>query len=158
MAEYTNLSQTVAPNSAVTFSDTPVPCNRGLIRHREGTGVFNLSGAVPNTNNVCPCGCGKKNRSANYLVEFSANIAVPTTGTAGEISLAFTLGPAAIPVSQMIVTPTATGAFFNVSRAMNIQVWSGCCQDFSVINTSTQEILVDDANLVITRPDLNVTM
>ena len=155
MAEYSNLSQTVAQNATVTFDETPVPCNRGLIRHRDGSGVFNLSGAVPN--NGCRCGCNR-NRSANYLAEFSANIAIPATGTAGPISLAFVIGGTILPSSQMIVTPTVTGAYFNVSRAMNIQVWNGCCENFGVINTSTQEILVQNANLVITRPDLNVTI
>ncbi len=149
MAEYSaNVVQTVNPNNAVIFSEAPVPCRRGLIRHRDETGAFLLKGYVPQS----PCGCCAN--SAEYLVLFSANIAIPTGGTVGEISLALTIDGAVIPASTMIVTPAAVEDFFNVSVAVNAQIWKGCCETLSVVNTSTQPILVQNANIVISRPDL----
>ena len=39
MAEFiANLQQEVQPNAAIVFTDTIVPCNRGLIEHRNDTG------------------------------------------------------------------------------------------------------------------------
>ena len=152
MAEYSsNALQTVAQNASVLFTESPVPCTRGLVRHRDGSGSFLLKGYVPRMS----CGCCPQ--SAEYLCLFGANIAVPTGGTVGEISLAIAIDGSVIPSSQMRVTPTAVENFYNVSCAVNAQIWRGCCETISVINTSTQEILVQNANIVISRPDLNVT-
>lgn len=152
MAEYSaNAAQTVAPNSTVIFTDSPVPCNRGLIRHRDETGSFLLKGYVPRS----ACGCCPQ--AAEYFARFGANIAIPEGGTAGEISLALAIDGTIIPSSTMIVTPAAVGEYFNVSVAVNAQIWRGCCETLSVINTSTQAINVQNANIVISRPDLNVT-
>lgn len=152
MAEYSNNAiQTVNPGETVIFTETPVPCNRGFVRHREGTGNFVLSGWTPRKS----CGC--RQSSASYLVDFGANIAVPATGTAGEISVALTVDGSTIPATTMTVTPAATGRYFNVSRAANVPVWNGCCQSFSIRNTSTQPILVQNANVIFSRPDLSVT-
>lgn len=152
MAEYSsNALQTVAQNGSVIFTESPVPCTRGLIRHREGSGSFLLKGYVPST----PCGCAAK--SAEYLALFGANVAIPTGGTVGEISLALAIDGSVIPSSTMIVTPAAVEEFFNVSCAVNAQIWRGCCETLSVVNTSDQSILVQNANIVISRPDLNVT-
>lgn len=150
MAEYSaNTTQVVAPGNTVVFTDTPVPCKRGFVRHREGSGNFLLSGKTPNS---CCC-----NKEANYLVEFGANIAVPEDGTVGEISLALALDGSVIPASEMVVTPSAVNTLFNVSRAINVQIWNGCCETITVVNTSSQDIQVANANIIITRPDLVVT-
>ena len=152
MAEYSsNALQTVAQNGAVVFTDSPVPCTRGLIRHRDGSSTFLLNGYVPR----CSCGCYPE--SAEYLCMFGANIAIPTGGTVGAISLGLAIDGSIIPTSQMIVTPAAVEEFFNVSCAVNAQIWRGCCETISIVNTSDQEILVQNANIVISRPDLNVT-
>lgn len=154
MAEFTGATeQTVATNQPVLFTANPVPCNRGFVRWREGAGVFNLSGYVPNRGG-CVC---KRQKSAVYLIDFGANIAVPTGGTVGEISLAIAIGGVVIPSSIMRVTPAAVEQFFNVSRAINAQVWKGCCEDVSIVNTSGVDILVSDANVIFSRPDLNVS-
>lgn len=155
MAEFSNNAlQTVNPGESVVFSNNPVPCNRGFVRHRDETGNFLLSGWVPNSG--CRCRCNR-NDAAVYLVDFSANIAVPTGGTVEEISLAVTIDGATIPSSQMIVTPAAVEEFFNVSVAINAQVWRGCCETVTVRNTSEQPILVQNANIIFSRPDLMVT-
>lgn len=156
MAEYSaNAIQVVAPGAPVVFTDAPVPCTRGLVRHRDDSGNFLLSGYVPN-NYRCGCGCNN-GKQANYLCEFGANISIPADGTAEAISLALAIDGSVIPSSQMTVTPTAVDTLFNVSRAINVEVWNGCCENVSVINTSTQAIQVVNANIIFTRPDLVVT-
>lgn len=152
MAEYSaNAVQTVNPGESIIFTESPVPCNRGLIKHRDGSGNFLLSGWIPSRG----CGCGSK--SANYLVDFGANISIPTGGTAGPISVAIAIDGGTIPTSQMIVTPAAVGEYFNVSRAINVGIFRGCCETVTVRNTSDQPIQVQNANIILTRPDLAVT-
>lgn len=156
MAEYSaNALQTVNPGETIIFTETPVPCKRGFVRHRDDTGTFLLSGYVPNSFN-CGCCCNRVN-SANYLIDFGANIAIPTGGAVGEISVAITIDGSTIPSSTMIVTPAAVEQFFNVSRAINAQIWRGCCESIAIRNTSDQPILVQNANVIITRPDLVMT-
>lgn len=156
MAEYSsNAIQTVNPGETVVFTENPVPCERGFVRHRDGTGEFLLRGWIPNRR-TCGCLCNA-DATANFFVDFGANIAIPEDGTAGEISLAFTLDGTTIPATTMIVTPTAVNQYFNVSRAADAGVWKNCCQSFAIRNTSTQPILVQNANIVFTRPDLAVT-
>ena len=157
MAEWSaNAVQTVNAGEAVVFTNNPVPCERGFVRHRDETGNFLLSGWTP-SNSCCCCCCNKNKKSATYLVDFSANIAVPTGGTVEAISLAITIDGATIPSSQMVVTPAAVEEFFNVSVAVNAQVWKGCCETITVENTSAQPILVQNANIIFSRPDLAVT-
>ena len=152
MAEYSaNAVQTVNPGESIIFTESPVPCNRGFVKHRDGSGNFLLSGWVPSR------GCGCTPKSANYLVDFGANIAVPTGGTAGPISVAISIDGGTIPTSQMIVTPAAVEEFFNVSRAINVEIFRGCCETVTIRNTSDQPILVQNANVILTRPDLAVT-
>lgn len=145
--------QTVNPGESVIFSVTEVPCNRGFVRHREGTGNFLFSGKVFNRGG-CRC-CSSQ--TANYMVEFGANIAIPTGGTVGAISLAITIDGATIPSSQMIVTPAAVEEFQNVSVAKIVDVFKNCCQTVTVRNISDQPILVENANIVVSRPDMNIT-
>lgn len=57
----------------------------------------------------------------------------------------------------MIVTPAAVEEFFNVSVSKTIPIWNGCCQTVSVRNTSEIPILVQNANITFSRPDLVVT-
>lgn len=152
MAEYSaNALQTVNPGETIVFTESPDPCRRGLVRHRDGTGNFLLSGWVPNIG--CGCRC-RRQKSAEYLVDFGANIAIPTGETVGPISVALTIDGATIPASQMIVTPAAVEEFFNVSRAINAQIWNGCCESVAIRNTSDIPILVQNANVIFSRPDL----
>lgn len=146
-----NAVQTVNPGEAIVFTEAPVPCTRGFVRHRDGSGNFLLAGKVLRKS----CGCYPQ--SATYLVDFGANIAIPTGGTVGAISVALTIDGATIPSSQMEVTPAAVEEYFNVSRAINAQVWSGCCETVTIRNTSDQPILVQNANVLFSRPDLAVT-
>ena len=90
-------------------------------------------------------------------MDFGANIAIPTGGTVGSISLALTLDGATLPTTQMTVTPAAVEEYWNVSDATILGVWRGCCQTLTVRNISDQPILVQNANIIFSRPDMNVT-
>lgn len=150
MAEFSaNALQTVNPGQPIVFTENPVPCTRGMVRHRDGTGNFLLSGYTPGGS-----GCCRRNNSANYLVDFGCNIAIPTSGTVGAISVALAIDGATIPSSTMIITPAAVNEYFNISRAINAQIWKGCCETLSVVNVSDQPILVQNANIIFSRPDL----
>ena len=89
--------------------------------------------------------------SINYMVDFGANIAVPTGETVGPISVAYEIEGATLGGTTMTVTPAAVEEFFNVSRATNVPIWLGCCESFAVRNISSIPILVQNANLVIVR-------
>lgn len=151
MAEYSAIAvQTVNPGESITFTETASPCRRGFVRHNDGTGNFLLSGWLPD--NGCPC-CNY-NSSAAYLVDFGCNIAIPTGGTIGEISVAFAVDGGTEAASIMRVTPAAVEEYFNVSRSKEVDIFSNCCQTVTIRNTSDQPILVENASLRITRPDL----
>lgn len=153
MAEYSaNATQIVNPGESIVFTDTPVPCSRGFVRHREGSGNFLLAGWVPNS-----FGCCRRNRAANYLVDFGANISIPEGGTVEPISVAITIDGSTVPATTMEVTPAAADQYFNVSRAANVMVWAGCCETVTIRNTSNQPIQVENANVLFTRPDLAVS-
>ena len=138
MAEYLAVSaQEVAVNENVIFTNTAVQGNN-CIKHREGSGIVTLRGIT----NQC---------RARYFVDFSANIAVPTGGTAGAISLAIAISGEPVLSSQMISAPAAVGQYNNVSSGIYVDVPAGCCANIAVKNTSAQSINVANANLVVTR-------
>lgn len=138
MAEYVAVaSQTVTQNGNVIYSNTAVG-GSNCIRHREGSGIITLRGLT-------------NQRRARFFVDFSANVAVPSTGTAGEISLTIAISGEPVLSSQMISTPAAVSQYNNVSAGMYVDVPSGCCVNIAVENTSTQAVDVKNANIVITR-------
>lgn len=135
-----NAVQTVSAGQNVLFTDTPVRCNRGYVVHRAGSGLVTLRG-------ICN-GCSP---IARYRVLFGGNLAVPTGGTVGAISVALALGGEAIPTTTATVTPTAVGAAYNAVTAAFVDVPRGCCATLSVRNISTEAIDVANANLLIER-------
>ena len=147
MAEWTAVAvQTVNPGESIVFTENPVPCNRGLILHREDSGAFLLKGSGQ-SGRACCC----KPAVVNYMADFGANIAIPTGSAVGPISVSFALDGNTLAGTEMEVNPAAVEEFFNVSRAANVPIWAGCCQTLSIRNTSTIPILVQAANLVIKR-------
>lgn len=153
-AEYSNNAvQTVNPGETVIFTEDTIPCRRGFIRHRQGSGNFLLSGWLPQRRTCC---CNKGS-NATYKTDFGANIAIPTGGTVEPISVAITLDGSTLPATNMIVTPAAVEEFWNVSRATNVSIFRGCCETLAIRNTSAQPILVQNANIVFDREDLNLT-
>ena len=139
MAEFTAVAQqTVEPNQVILFTDTAVRGNNSIM-HRDGSGLVSLRGLT--------C-CQPR---ARFRVSFGGNIAIPTTGTVGPISVAIAIDGEPVASTRMIVTPAAAEEFFNVSRDVNIDVPAGCCTQISVENTSTGDILVENANLMVER-------
>ena len=132
-----NALQTVQANQNVYFTDTVI-CGNTSISHRDDSGLVTLRGVT----NQC---------RARFKVTFGGNIAIPTGGTVGPISLAIAINGEAILATTMIVTPAAVEQFFNVSSNIFIDVPCGCCVNISVKNISTQAIDVQNANLIITR-------
>lgn len=138
MAEYTNAYvQSVAPNANVVFTEEPVS-GKGCIVHREGSGLITLRGMT----NQC---------RALFRVTFGGNIAIPTGGTVGEISIAIAIDGEPVPSATATVTPAAVANFFNVFSSVFIEVPKGCCVTVSVRNINTQAIEVENANIIVER-------
>ena len=153
-AEYSaNALQTVPANGSVIFSASPVPCNRGMIFHRDESGLFRL--ASPRVMGV-PCRrrcCCSDFPEATYEVAFHANISVPTdpAGTVEPISLAIAIDGEVDPSSIMTVTVPLVSDTAGDSVGADIIVSVPCicgCSTISVRNISTQPINVMNANLV----------
>ena len=139
MAEYTaNALQVVGTNQNILLTETPV-CGSNSIVHREGSGLVTLRG-------ISRC-----QGRARFKVSFGANIAVPTGGTAGPVSLAIAISGEPIAATTMTVTPAAVGEFFNVYSSTFLEVPSGCCSQISVENISTQSVAVQNSNLIVER-------
>lgn len=138
MAEYTYATvQAVASGQNVLFSDVPVPGGCCVI-HRDGSGIVTLRGS-------------SSGRRVVYRVSFGANIAVPSDGTAGEISVSLALGGESMESARAIVTPAAAGEYQNVYVSANVSVPAACCAQVSVQNTSGTDIDVRNANLIVER-------
>lgn len=133
-----NAIQTVNAGQVVVFTETAIPGNMSMI-HREGSGLVGLRGL---TNGQL---------RARFLVNFSANIAVPTGETVGPISLAIAINGEPVATSTMISTPGAVEEYNNVSAGIFIDVPVGCCSQISIENTSTIPVDVQNANLMIER-------
>jgi hypothetical protein len=143
MAEFISIpEQNVAYNQAATLAARR-PCNKGYVLHREGAGIITLRGIVNN-----PCA-----PAARYEVTYQANIAVPTGGTVGEISLAVAIQGEADGASLGASTPAAVEQFNSVSGSTQVDVPRGCCYTIALENTSdtAEPILVRNANVVVTR-------
>lgn len=141
MAEYVYPTlQTVENGQNVLLQDS-IPCTKGYVIHRNGSGILTLRGIVNN-----PCA-----NFARYKAAFNGNISIPTTGTIGAISICLAIDGEAVQSSKAIVTPTAVDAFFNVTSVANITVPAGCCLTISIENTSGIEINVQNANLTVDR-------
>lgn len=139
MPEYTNANvQTVAAGQNVLFNETPVGCNKGYVMHRNGSGVITLRGIT----NQC---------KARYKVSFGGNLAVPTGGTAGPISIAIAYQGEALNSATGTVTPAAVNEYFNVYVSVYVEVPRGCCTNISIENISAQPINVANSNLIVER-------
>ena len=149
MAEFAyNPIQLVEPNQNVLLN-TVIPCNKGYVYHRDGSGIVILRGIVN-----CPSAC-----FARYQVTFNGNIALPEGGEVGPISVALAIDGEPIQTSRAIITPAAADEYGNVTSTAIITVPKGCCFTVAVENTSAPaaaggvapEINVQNANLVVSR-------
>ena len=132
-----NALQTVPANQNVYFTDT-ITCGNCAITHRDDSGLVTLRGMTGQCR-------------ARFRVSFGANIAVPTDGTVGPISLAIAIDGEAVRATTMTVTPTVVDAFFNVFSSVFIDVPRGCCVTVSVKNIADVDVDVQNANLIVDR-------
>ena len=139
MAELTAVAvQTVSANGNVLFTDDIGfrGCNRQLVYHRPGTGTVRVRG-LP--------GCN----FTPLTIIYGANIAVPTGGTVGEISLALAVDGEVIGSTERLFTTAAADEYGNVTASAEILVPSWLPLSFAVVNTSDQDILVQNASLIV---------
>lgn len=143
MAEYTNVpAQTVLVGQHVLFSEAPIPCNKGLVMHREGSGLFTLRGP----------GCACNQCYARYFVLFQGNIAVAAGGTAANgATVAIAQNGEALASSIATVTPAALAEFNHVATFAYIDVPRGCCTTVSVEAAGTEGIDVQNAAIAFKR-------
>lgn len=133
-----NAVQEVAAENNVIFTDTAVQGNSSMV-HREGSGLVKLRGLTT---------CQQR---ARFKIFFSANIALPTGGTAGPISLAISVDGEPVATTTMTVTPAAVEEYFNVASSVYLNVSAGCCSTIGVRNISGVAIDVQNANLIAER-------
>lgn len=120
MAEYfANQEQIVPLNEAIDFLAS-IPCNRGLVIHEDGTGVFTLRG------------CSSSCCFARYKVTYNGNIAVPESGTVAPIAIAIAVNGESRMTSRAIFTPAAAEEYGNVTSTAIVTVPRGCCANVSV--------------------------
>ena len=145
-AEYEAQTQSVLLNSPVVFYDS-IPCNRGIIYHANGSGIFLLRGIT----NQC---------YATFQVTFNGNIALPEGATVGPIALAIVVNGEPKQTSRAIFTPAAVEEYGNVTCTAIIKVPRGCCFSVAIENvaasadpaaTPAPVLSLEDGNLVISR-------
>lgn len=138
MAEFTSTTiQTVAAGQNLPLTETAIK-GSNCINHRAGAGNVTLRGLT----NQC---------KALFKVSFGGNIAIPTGGTVGAISVALAVGGEALNSAIAIVTPAAVDQYSNVFTAVFVEVPRGCCVTVAIKNTSTQAISIANSNLIVER-------
>ena len=144
MAEFISIPEQTVPYGQSVMFTVRRSCNKGNILHREGSGIVTLRG---NVKNQC------SGATARYSVTFNGNIAVPTGGTVGEISVAVAITGEPDGASLAASTPTVVEAYDNVTSTTQVDVPKCGCYNISIENTSAtgEAILVRNANLVVNR-------
>ncbi len=139
MAEFTSVAtQTVAVGQNLPLTETAAKAPACIV-HRAGSGLVTLRGL---TSGQC---------RARFKVSFGGNIAIPTGGTVGPVSVALAVGGEALNSATAIVTPAAVENYFNVFVAAFIEVPRGCCLTVAVKNTGTQAVNIANSNLIVER-------
>ena len=138
MAEFTSVAtQTVAAGQNLPLTETAAKAPACIV-HRAGSGLVTLRGLT----NQC---------KARFKVSFGGNIAIPTGGTVGPVSVALAVGGEALNSATAIVTPAAVENYFNVFVAAFIEVPRGCCVTVAVKNINTQAVSIANSNLIVER-------
>ena len=131
-------NQTVPYRQAALLNDA-IPCNRHYVLHQNGTANLTLLGVVNN-----PCAMFTR-----YRVDFEGNIAVPTGGTIGEISVAVAVNGTPISYTIASVVPAAVQNYSHVSGFGFVDVIRGGSPDITILNTSATEDAIDIRNLAV---------
>lgn len=143
MAEYVNIPvQPVLAGQNVVFTTDVIPCNKGLVMHRPGSGLFTLRGP----------GCACNQCFARYFVQFQGNLAVAGGGVVADgATVSIAVNGEALASSTATVVPTVLDTEYNhVSTFAYIDVPRGCCSTVSV-EAGTQGINVQNAAIAFTR-------
>ena len=136
MAEFTSTIQQVAAGQNAVL-DNDVIRSR-CVSHRTGSGLICVD------NSGCDC------KPARYKVFVKANIAIPTGGTVGAISLGIALNGEIVQSSIATVTPAATGDEFSVATEEIVNAGK-CPVNIAVRNPNTQTIQVSDLVVIVER-------
>lgn len=136
MAEFTSTIQQVAAGQNAIL-DTDVIKSR-CVSHRTGSGLICVE------NSGCDC------RPARYKVFVKANIAIPTGGTVGAISLGIALNGEIVQSSIATVTPAAVGDEFSVATEEIINAGK-CPVNIAVRNPNTETIQITDLVVIVER-------
>lgn len=136
MAEFTSTIQQVAAGQNAIL-DVDVIKSR-CVSHRTGSGLICVD------NSGCDC------KPARYKVFVKANIAIPTGGTVGAISLGIALNGEIVQSSIATVTPAAVLDEFSVATEEIINAGK-CPVNIAVRNPNTQTIQVSDLVVIVER-------
>lgn len=136
MAEFTSTIQQVAAGQNAVL-DNDVIRSR-CVSHRTGSGLICVD------NSGCDC------KPARYKVFVKANIAIPTGGTVGAISLGIALNGEIVQSSIATVTPAATGDEFSVATEEIINAGK-CPVNIAVRNPNTQTIEISNLVVIVER-------
>ena len=124
-----------------------LPCPRGQVIHRNGSGILTLRGCA--SGNSC---------FARYEVTFNGNLAVPEGGTAAAIAVALAIDGEPLQSSRAIVTPAAVEQYFNVTSTAIITVPRGCCYTVALenVNAGVGGDIVDEQTISVAAGNLTV--
>lgn len=124
-----------------------IPCPRGQVIHRNGSGILTLRGCA--SGNSC---------FARYEVTFNGNLAVPEGGTAAAIAVALAIDGEPLQSSRAIVTPAAVEQYFNVTSTAIITVPRGCCYTVALenVNAGVGGNIVDEQTISVANGNLTV--
>lgn len=136
MAEFTSTIQQVAAGQNAIL-DVDVIKSR-CVSHRTGSGLICVD------NSGCDC------KPARYKVFVKANIAIPTGGTVGAISLGIALNGEIVQSSIATVTPAAVLDEFSVATEEIINAGK-CPVNIAVRNPNTQTIQISDLTVIVER-------
>lgn len=137
--EVTNTSTQAVENNNIVVYDAVAVKPSCCMNYREGSGQITLLGT-----RSCQ-------RVARYLVEFGANVALPSAADVVPISLAITINGEPIQSTTMISTPAAAEAYNNVSSSTFIDVPFNTSYTIAVENTTGATINIQNANLIAVR-------
>ena len=136
MAEFTSTIQQVSAGQNAVL-DVDVIKSR-CVSHRTGSGLICVD------NSGCDC------KPARYKVFVKANIAIPTGGTVGAISLGIALNGEIVQSSIATVTPAAVLDEFSVATEEIINAGK-CPVNIAVRNPNTQTIQISDLTVIVER-------
>ena len=136
MDEFTSTIQQVAAGQNAVL-DNDVIRSR-CVSHRTGSGLICVD------NSGCDC------KPARYKVFVKANIAIPTGGTVGAISLGIALNGEIVQSSIATVTPAATGDEFSVATEEIVNAGK-CPVNIAVRNPNTETIQISDLVVIVER-------